>query len=168
VVAVTEFDPRPPTTAVLPAAVAAAVSVLAVVAGSVVGAALVGPGAVGVVYGAHTATRRFVTLGAGLAFVGVVLAATQGLPISLALVAGVAAIVAYDTGEHAVTLGIDVGSQAPTGQSVLVHATGSLAVGSLAAAFGYAIYVFGPTSLPVTGLIALLLAAVLLAYALGD
>ena len=164
----TEFEPRPPTTAVLPAAVAAAVSVLAVAVGSTLGVAVAGAGAVGVVFGAHTATRRYVTVGAALAFAGVVVAAARGLPMSLALVAAVAALVAYDTGEHAVTLGIDVGRHAPTGQSVLVHATGSVAVGVIAATLGYGAYVFGPTSLPVTGLLALLLAAVLLAYALGD
>lgn len=164
----TEFEPRPATTAVVPAAVAAAVAVLAVVAGSTVDAAIAGAGAVGIVYGAHTATRRYVTLGAGVAFVGVVLAAARGLPMSLALVAAVATLVAYDTGEHAVTLGVDVGRHAPTGQSVLVHATGSVAVGVVVATLGYGAYLFGPTSLPVTGLLALLFAAVLLAYALGD
>lgn len=164
----TEFDPRPPLAAVLPAAVAAAVSVLAVALGSPVDVALVGPGAVGIVYGAHTATRRYVTLGTGLAFIGVVFAAGRGLPISTALVAALAVLVAYDTGEHALTLGVDVGRHASTGQSVLVHASGSVAVGTLAATLGYGAYVFGPTSLPVTGLIALLFAAVLLMYVLGD
>lgn len=164
----TEFEARPPTTAVLPAAVAAAVVVLSVAIVSPMDAAVAGAGAAAVVYGAHTAARRFVTVGAGLAFVGVVLAAARGLPTSLALVAALGTLVAYDTGEHAVTLGVDVGRQAPVDQSVLVHTTGGLAVGVLAAAFGYGAYMFGPASLPLTGLLALLFAAVLLAYALGD
>ncbi|MXR22488.1 hypothetical protein GRX66_18580 [Halobacterium sp. PCN9] len=66
------------------------------------------------------------------------------------------------------TLGVDVGARAPVGQSALVHAFGSLVVASLAAAAGYGIYEVGPTSAPVTALVALLFAAVLLTYALGD
>jgi hypothetical protein len=168
VVAVTDFDPRPPTVAVLPAIAAAALSVLAVAAGSTTGLILSGPGAAAVAYGARDATRRYVTVGGALAFAGAVVGAATGLPMSLAMVGGVAAVVAYDTGEHAVTLGVDVGSEAPVAQSVLVHAAASVAVASLVAALGYGIYVFGPASLPVTGLVALLFAAVLLAYALGD
>ncbi|WP_336034921.1 DUF7519 family protein [Halobacterium yunchengense] len=164
----TDFDPRPPTAAVLPAAAAAAATVLVLATGSTTAVAVAAPGAVGVVYGAHTGTRRFVTVGAAAGFAAAVLAAVQGLPVATALVAGVAALVAYDTGEHAVTLGVDVGTHAPVGQSVLVHATGSVVVATLAAGLGYVAYAVGPSNLPVTGLLALLLAAVLLAYALGD
>lgn len=163
-----EFDARPPSLAVAPAAVAAALVVLPVAAGSTVGLVLAGPGVAAVVYGAHTATRSYVTLGGALAFLGVAVAAASGLPTALALPAGVAALVAYDTGEHAVGLGVDVGADATVTQSVAVHTAGSVAVASLAAGLGYAVYQFGPTSLPVTGLLALLFASVFLAYALGD
>ena len=163
-----EFDARPPSLAVVPAIVAAALAVLSVAAGSTVGLAFVGPGAAAVVYGARGAARRYVTLGGALAFVGVAVGAATGLPTALALIAGVAALVAYDTGEHAVSLGVDVGADAAVAQSVAVHTAGSVAVASLAAGVGFGIYQFGPTSLPVTGLVALLFAAVFLAYALGD
>ena len=164
----TEFDARPPSVAVLPATLAAAVSVLAVAAGSTVGLMLSGPGAAAVVFGARSGNRRFVTLGGGLAFVGAVLGGATGMPLLLAMIAGVGAIVAYDTGEHAVSLGVDVGTRAGATQSVLVHAAASVVVASLVGGISYAIYVFGPGSLPVTGLLALLTAGVLLAYAIGD
>ncbi|WP_232687319.1 DUF7519 family protein [Halobacterium zhouii] len=164
----TEFEARPPTVAVLPTAVAAAASVLAVVLGSTVGLALTGPGAASAVYGAHTGNRRLVTLGGALAFVGAVVAGATGLPLSLALFAGIGALVAYDTGEHAVSLGVDVGADANVTQSVLVHTASTLVVGSVAGGVGYALYAVGPGNLPVTGLVALLVAAVFLAYALGD
>lgn len=164
----TTFDPRPPTVAVVPALVAVGVATLVVAAASATGALLAGPGSVLLLYGAYSGTRRWVTVGSALAFVGAVIGAATGLPILPALVAGAAALVAYDTAEHALTLGVDVGQDAPVQQSVFVHAFGSFVVASLAGGLGYGIYEFGPTSLPVTGLVALLVAAVLLAYALGD
>lgn len=167
-VAVSEFDARPPTLAVVPATIAAALVVLPVAVGSTAGLVLAGPGAAAVVFGARSVTRSYVTLGGTLAFLGVAVAAATGLPTALALIAGVAALVAYDSGEHAVMLGVDVGADATVAQSVAVHTAGSVAVASLAAALGFGIYQFGPTSLPVTGLIALLFAAVFLAYVLGD
>ena len=167
-VGVTEFDTHPPTVAVLPTLVAAAVSVLAVAAGSTVALMLSGPGAAALAFGARSGNRRLVTLGAGLAFVGAVVGGATGLPLMLSMLGGIGAIVAYDTGEHAVSLGIDVGSRAGVTHSVLVHAAASAVVASLAGGIGYAIYAFGPGSLPVTGLLALLTAGVLLAYAIGD
>jgi len=165
---VTAFDPRPPTAAITPAVIAAGLNALLVAIGSTTGFLLAGPGAVVLLYGARVGARRFVTIGGALGFAGAVVGAATGLPISLALVGGAGALIAYDTAEHAVTLGVDVGARAPVGQSALVHAFGSLVVASLAAAVGYGIYEVGPTSAPVTALVALLFAAVLLTYALGD
>ena len=174
----TAFDPRPPTAAITPAVIAAGLNALLVAIGSTTGFLLAGPGAVVLLYGARVGARRFVTIGGALGFAGAVVGAATGLPISLALVGGAGALIAYDTAEHAVTLGVDVGADAtvtqsvavhaPVGQSALVHAFGSLVVASLAAAVGYGIYEVGPTSAPVTALVALLFAAVLLTYALGD
>jgi hypothetical protein len=168
VVEVTEFDTRPPTVAVLPALAAAAVAVLAIAVGPTVALMLAGPGAGAVAFGAQRGVRRFVTLGAGLLFVGAIVAGATGLPLSLSMLAGIGAIVAYDTGEHAINLGVDVGNRAAVTQSVLGHAAASVFVGSIVGGIGYAIYSFGPTSLPVTGLIALLAAAVFLTYAIGE
>jgi hypothetical protein len=165
---VKNFEPRPPTAAIVPAVIAAGLNALLVAAGSTTGFLIAGPGAALLLYGARVGARRYVTIGGALGFAGTVVGAAAGLPISLALVGGVAALVAYDTAEHAVTLGVDVGTNAPVGQSTLVHAFGSVVVASLAAAVGYGIYEVGPTSVPVTGLVALLFAAVLLTYALGD
>lgn len=167
-VGVTEFDPEPPTVALLPAMLAGLLALVVTTASSGIALAVGGPGAALLTLGGRNGNRRLVTIGGTLLFAGVVLAGATGLQPSVALAAGVLAAVAYDTGEHAVTLGYDVGRQARVTQNVAVHAVSSLGFASVVAGVAYAIYEFGPASLPVTGLLALLAAGVLLAYSLRE
>jgi len=167
VVGVTEFDARPPAIALVPAAVGAALALLGTLAGSAtVGVA--GLGATALLYGGYDGDRRFVTAGGGLLFFALVLSASAGVDPALAVVGGIGATVAYDGAEHAVSLGNDVGRDARVGQAVLVHVASTASVAVLVAALAYVVYEYGPGSLPVTGLIALLLAGTMLAYALRD
>lgn len=166
-VAVSDFDPTPPTAATLPAVVASLV-VFAVTLVSTASVALSAAGAALVAYGTQNGARRFVTLGGGSLFAAVVFAGTAGADPRLTLFAGAAAVVAYDAGEHAVSLGHDVGSEARVHQSLLVHVASTAAVAVLVAAVAFGVYEFGPGSLPVGGLIALLVGGVFLAYALKD
>ncbi|MFC3478329.1 DUF7519 family protein [Halobacterium litoreum] len=163
----TAFDARPPVLSLVPAAVGAALALFA----STTGAAPVaagGLGAVALLYGGFDGRRNLVTLGGGLLFFGLVLGASAGVDPRLAILGGVGATVAYDAAEHAVSLGHDVGRDARVGQAVLVHVASTASVAVLVAAFAYVVYEYGPASLPVTGLLALLLAASMLAYALRD
>ncbi|MFB6270632.1 MAG: hypothetical protein ABEH83_11845 [Halobacterium sp.] len=163
----TDFEAEPPGVAVAPAAVAS----LFVFAGSLAsttGVALSAAGAALLVYGTHSGTRRFVTLGGGALFLAVVFSGTAGLDTRYALVAAAAALVAYDAGEHAVSLGHDVGRDGRVGAALLVHVAITTSVALLVAAFAYAVYEFGPGSLPVGALVALLVAGVLLAYTLRE
>ncbi|SEW07910.1 hypothetical protein SAMN04487945_1317 [Halobacterium jilantaiense] len=164
-VGVTEFDARPPTVAVAPAAVAAVVALVPAL-GSGIGLALGAAGAGLLVFGAQQGTRRFVSLGAATLAVGVVFGAATGLDPAYTLVGGVGTVVAYDAGEHAVSLGVDVGRDARVGQSVLVHVFSTAALSALVAAVTLVVYTFGPRSLPVTALVTLLLGGTLLAYVL--
>lgn len=162
-----DFDPRPPPIAVAPAAVASLFVFLGSLA-STTSLALCAAGASLVVYGTHSGTRRFVTLGGGALFFAVVFGGMAGTTPALALFAGAAALVAYDAGEHAVSLGHDVGREARVREAMLVHVASTTAVALVVAGFAYAVYEYGPRSLPVGGLIALLVGGVFLAYALRE
>lgn len=166
-VEVTEFQAEPPAIAVLPAAVASMFVFLASTTSSTA-LGLSGAGAALMVYGTQSGERRFVTLGGGALFLAVVFAGTAGLDTRYALLAAAAAVVAYDAGEHAVSLGHDVGQDGHFGTALFVHVAITAAVALVVAAFSYAIYEYGPGSLPVGALVALLGGGVLLAYTLRD
>jgi len=164
---VSEFDARPPARAVLPAVVA---SVVALVPALGSGPALVAGagGALLVVAGGVRGNRRLVSVGAVALAAGVVLGAVTGVDPAYALVGGVGAVVAYDAAEHAVGLGVDVGRNARVGQSVVVHVFSTAALSLVVAAVALAVFTLGPSSLPLTALLTLLIAGTLLAYVLRD
>jgi hypothetical protein len=167
VVGVSEFDATPPRAAIAPAAIAAAVALLPG-ASSGAGLAVGFLGAALLLYGAREGRHVFVTLGGAALAVSVVLGAATGIDAVYALVGGVGAVVAYDAGEHAVGLGVDVGEHARVGQSVLVHVGSTASVCLLVAAGAYVVYLYGPSSLPLMALLTLLLGGVFLAYVLED
>jgi hypothetical protein len=76
--------------------------------------------------------------GSGL-FVAAALAKPLGVSAPLVLACLVVSLVVWDAGEYAVGLGREVGRRAPTRQTELVHASGSLLVGGLAAAAVFAL-----------------------------
>lgn len=163
----TEFESRPPRNALVPVAVAAAVAVF--VSATAPAAVLVGGGgAVMLLLGARAGNRRLVTIGGSMLFLGVVLGSASGIQARFTLVSAAAAFVALDAGEHVVGLGHDVGPHSRTGQAVAVHVGLVSVVALLVAALSYTLYEFGPDSLPLAGLLALLFAVVFLAYALRD
>ncbi|MFB6073273.1 MAG: hypothetical protein ABEJ88_09930 [Halobacterium sp.] len=163
----TEFEATPPRRALAPAAAGALVAVLACLAAPLA-LAFAGAGAAALLFGGQAGSRRLVSVGGAMLFAALVAGGATGLPVQFALVGGVGAVVAYDAAEHAVTLGHDVGSAARAGHAVLVHAASTTGAAVLVAAFAFGVYQYGPASLPVTGLLALLIAGVALAYALRD
>ncbi|MDH5020162.1 DUF7519 family protein [Halobacterium rubrum] len=162
-----EFDARPPTRAVLPAAVAAVVALVPTL-GSSTGLAAGAAGALLVVGGGLQGNRRFVSVGAAALAVGVILGAATGIDPGYALVGGVGAVVAYDAAEHAVGLGVDVGRDGRVTQSVVVHVFSTAALSLVVAAVALVVYTLGPSSLPLTALLTLLFGGTLLAYVLRD
>lgn len=110
--------------------------------------------------------RRGVFLGSGGVFTGVVYAGATGSGVSTVVVATVAAIVAYDAGHLAVDLGETIGSAGTTAQAELTHLGGTTVVAGSAAAVGVTGYELAAGGQPTTALVALLLAGVLLLWAL--
>ncbi|WP_430505211.1 DUF7519 family protein [Haloparvum sp. PAK95] len=171
----TEIDRRPPTTGVAFATSFALLAAVATAAVSLQGAAGVGVAvvlvAVGLVRRSHAALAWAVAVGAA----GLVFAATSGGGAGGAaggagdvlglLVAAVALAVAWDVGDHALSLGTTVGRNARSARNQFVHAGTSLLVGTLAAGVGYGTYVSAAGGQPIAALVFLLFGAIVLVSA---
>lgn len=127
----------------------------------VAGLVLVG---LGVVRGRRSA----VTLGAWLALAGVVVAGLGEAPPEALLVGTAAAVLAWDLGEQAITVGDQLGRAASTRTLELVHAAYSTIVAVAGIAVGYGLFLLATGGQPVTALVVLLGAALALAAALRD
>lgn len=118
--------------------------------------------AVGLVRG----SRRAVTAGAALTFVGLLFGGMVGLPAPPLLVGVTAAVVSWDVGENAISVGEQLGREAHTASAELAHAAVSAVVGAVAAGFGFAVYSLSGGGLPLATLAFMLVAAVALGAAL--
>lgn len=113
-------------------------------------------------------SRSGVTLGALLAFGGVVAAGLAGAPPEAMLVGAAAAVVAWDLGEQAISVGEQLGRAAPTRTLELVHAANTTLVAVAGVAVGYGLFLAAAGGQPVSALVVLLAAALALAAALRD
>lgn len=111
-------------------------------------------------------TRSAVTTGALGLFVASVVAGARAAPIVPVLTGVVLAVVAWDTGTNAISIGEQLGRSADTTRIEVIHGTATIAVGALTAAVGYAIYRFGAGGQPVAAVVFFLVGAVLLVAAL--
>ncbi len=124
-----------------------------------------GVGAVGVVVlwgGLLRGARSLVTAGAFGLFVASVLAGVQGAPIVPVLASVVLAVVAWDAGGNAISIGEQLGRSAETARIEIVHSSSTLAVGVVTGGVGFGLYRFGTGGQPVAAVVFLLLGAVLL------
>jgi len=122
-------------------------------------------GAIGLVLlwaGLVRGSTATVTTGAFGVFLAAIIAGSQSAPIIPVLASIVFAVVAWDTGGNAISIGKQLGRSANTMRVEVVHIGASFAVGLLTAGIGYAIYVFGTGGQPVAAVVFLLLGAVLL------
>lgn len=103
-----------------------------------------------------------VTVGSFGLFLGTVVTGAQGAPVAPVLAGVVLAVVAWDVGGNAISIGQQLGRSAGTVRIELLHAGASLAVGTLSAGIGYGVYWFGASGQPVPAVVFLLLGAVLL------
>jgi hypothetical protein len=150
--------------AVSAAALAAGTSALSstvALAGSLGGLALF---AVGVVAG----SRRGLTLGAGVLLLSALVGGLLSGAAYLLLPGVIATVLAWDFGEQAINVGEQLGREADTAQLEATHAAGSTVVGVGAGALGYGVYLVSSGGQPVTALVFLLLAAVVLTSALRN
>lgn len=111
--------------------------------------------------------RWFVSAGAGAMLVGVFFTGfTNGAPAVALLGATVATVVAWDVGEQAINMGEHLGRGAHSWPVEVAHAGVGALVGAVGVGFALAIGGANVQGLPLVGLAALLLAAVVLATAI--
>lgn len=111
-------------------------------------------------------SRRLVTLGTGLLFVGILMAGVLRVASSpILVVAAAATILAWDAADNAVSLGHQVGANkgTATARAEVAHLGASSAVGVGAAGIVVGLAWLGVDGLPFAALIALLVAGLLLA-----
>lgn len=123
-------------------------------------------GLFGLVGGVLAGRQAAVTAGSVGIFVGVVAAGTDGAPALVLLVGAVAAVVAWDSATNAISLGRQLGREAPTARLELVHATTTAAVGGGAVGLTYGLYALVEGGESLTALVLLVLAVVVIASAL--
>lgn len=111
--------------------------------------------------------RRFVTAGVAFLFAGVLVTGVfQGTEPTMMLAATVACVVAWDAGEQAINLGEHVGTASTSWSAALAHVAGTTLVGIGAIVVTLAIHSLDVTGLPLSALLALLMAALLALAAL--
>lgn len=116
-----------------------------------------------------TGSRSWVSLGIVSLFVGILTVGVLGTaPIPLLLISAVGLVVAWDVGQHAITIGEQFGRTTPTQRGELVHAAGSGLVGILGAGGVYGVYWAGTGGQPVLAILLLLLGAILLVWSLRE
>lgn len=145
---------------------AALAAVLAVGVVQPAGGAVGAVGLVAVAVGIGSASVGWVVAGALLVFAGVLVAGVLGASAVPLVVATLGALLTWDLGEQAITLGEQVGHEAATRRGELVHAGISVVVGGATGAVVLGLYSTVTGGFPVTALIVLLLAAAALASAL--
>lgn len=117
-------------------------------------------------WGVGRGRQRAVTTGASIVFIGALVAGVRGVPAGPLLVAVTGTVVAWDTGSTAISIGRQLGRVADTTRIELVHSTASVGVGVVAAVVGFGLFRTATGGQPVTALLFLLVAAVLLTWAL--
>ena len=107
-----------------------------------------------------------VTVGAFGLFAGAIVAGARGAPPLPVLVSVTSAVLAWDAGSSAISVGDQLGRDADTRRLEAVHLTASVLVGAVTAGVGYGLYRAGTGGRPVAALAFLVVAAVLLVAAL--
>lgn len=127
-----------------------------------------GAGFLVVLAGVLRGSRRAVTLGSATLLVAALAGGlVSGAPYLL-LPGVMATVLAWDLGEQAINVGEQLGREAETTQLEVTHAAGSTLVAVGAGGLGYGIYLFSSGGQPMTALVFLLLAAVVLTSALRN
>lgn len=113
-------------------------------------------------------SQMLVKLGAAGIFISVLVAGIYEAPLSILLVGGVGSILAWDAGDHAITLGEQMGMAARTIPVEVTHLAGTILVGTLAVVAAYLVRGIEPTDISLAQFIVLLGALLLLTLALHE
>ncbi len=107
--------------------------------------------------------RRLVAVGTGLVFLTVVTSGVvRGTPTTLLLVAAIATVLSWDAAEQSISLGRQMGREATTYRSELVHTGSSAFAGVVVIVLAIGVQALDVQGLSLSGLVALLMAAVAL------
>lgn len=125
--------------------------------------------ALGVIPARGSGSRRLVKGGTAFVVVSVfVTGIVQKPSLVTLLAAGVATVLAWDLGENAIGLGVQLGRRAGTRRAEAVHALGSVAVGLVAILAGRTVDGVGSPGLPIGVFALLVIGLVVLAGALHE
>jgi len=163
----TEITRRPGRHSLVVSGVAGATAAAMALAGSGAGAVVAALGTAALLAGVRRANHRVVDVGGLVAFLGVAFAALSEAPAAAVLIGTAAAVVAWDAGTNAVSLGRQLGAEADTVRAENLHAMAGALVGLVTAVFGLILFEIGPTRQPVTTLFVLLVAGTVLVVALN-
>lgn len=161
-----EIDRRPTPLSALVALAAASVVAIAASVGSTAGGALAGLGVVALAPAVLVGSPRLVDGGALALLAGVALGGSGDAPELWVLVATVAAVVAWDAGQNAISLGRQLGRDASTARAEVAHSGATVAVGTTTAGVAYVVFLFAGGSRPLSGVVVLLVAVAILLGAL--
>jgi len=161
-------DSAPGLVSVQASIVAAVLGVATVFPAGVLPLAFAAVGAAVLAVGAVRGSRRAVTAGAALLFLGALFSALWTADPFLPLMGGALAFVSWDVAEHGIGVGEHLGREAPTSRLEIAHASASAIVGLLAVAVGYGVYTAAGTGLPSIALVLFLAAALLLTWGLRE
>ncbi|WP_435064610.1 DUF7519 family protein [Halobaculum sp. EA56] len=157
----------PPRLGVALAALSAAVGAAALGLASPSAAGLAAVGVALVAVGTLVGSRRVLGAGAVSLVAGVLVAGgLAGAGPGPLLTGGIAAALSWDLGEHAIGLGEQLGRETDVTRNLATHAAASLAVGAVAGAVTFGVYVAAAGGQPVVALVFLLVGAVALVSAL--
>lgn len=160
------IDRRPARTSSAAAVGAGLVAAGALLLGSPAGFLASGVGLALLVAGLLQGSRRAIDYGGLVLFGSVFLGGFVGGTVESLLVALPASVVAWDSAEHAINVGEQLGREAETSRGEVVHVAASALVGALSAVLGYAIFRSAGGGKPLAALVFLLLGAVVLMWAL--
>lgn len=161
-----EFDDRPPRLGLLVAFGLIAVSVVLAGSGSGLSLALAVIAFALMVGGLFVRLEPLMAAGAVLLFFSHLVRLGAGGDIELSILGAIFAVAAWDVGEHTHDLGHYVGREGRSKHAVLTHAMASLLVGIAPVAVGYIVFAIAPGGRPLSALVLLLLAAVLITVGL--
>ena len=124
-------------------------------------------GAAVVAVGLWRGDRRLLTAGCGALFCAALVTGLSGVAPARVVLSVGATLVAWDVGEHAITVGEQLGRRATTWRLELLHAAGTLAVATVGVGVVSLLFVLGGGGQPLVALLCLLVGVVALLTAIG-
>lgn len=162
----TEFDDRPPRLGLVIAFGLIAISAGLAGSGSGLTLALAVIAFALLVGGLFVGIEPLLTAGAVVLFLSHIARMGLGGDMELSILGAIFAVAAWDIGEYTHDLGHYVGREAKSTHAVLAHSMASLMAGILPVAVGYVVFSLSPGGRPLSALVLLLLAAVLITVGL--